>query len=197
MASQARTELAAAKLRREKMTVAGVVNRSLVRASLAVAQAALEKTKADISLAALGRQQELTQERLDRTTIRAPQDGKILLIPVHRGELVGGQAPVLQMADTGRMAVIAEVYETDVRRVYEGQRAEVIVRALGGQTLYGNVVRVAGVVGRNQVLDVDPRAAVDRRVVDVKIELDEPGPASRLINHEVRVKLLPSSRRRP
>lgn len=143
-----------------------------------------------IDPAALKLWRELIQERYDRATIRAPQNGTILLILAHRGEIVGGQAAILQMADTGRMAVIAEVYETDIHRVYEGQKAEISVRAYGGLTLHGKVVRIASIVGRNQVLDIDPRAAVDRRVIDVKIELDDPGPAHRLINHQVQVKLL-------
>jgi hypothetical protein len=39
------------------------------------------------------------------------------------------------------------------------------------------------------VIALDPRAAADNRVVDVKVELDQPERVADLIGHQVRVEI--------
>jgi HlyD family secretion protein len=76
--------------------------------------------------------------------------------------------------------------------VREGQRAVITSPALPAGGLRGSVVQIGSVVGRNQVYDLDPAAAVDRRVVEVKVRLDESEVAARRINLQVHVTILPS-----
>ena len=130
-------------------------------------------------------------DRLQRAIIHAPERGKVLKLLAKPGELVGAQQPILQMADTDRMAVIAEVYETDIGKVHLGGRAVITGRALKYEALTGRVVHIGDMVGKNRVYDADPMAAADRRVVEVKIQLDQAEPAAHLINLQVTVEISP------
>jgi len=69
------------------------------------------------------------------------------------------------------MYAVAEVYETDVGRVRAGQRATVRSPVFG-HPLGGVVERVGLAVRRQAVLDADPVARIDARVVEVKVRLD-------------------------
>jgi HlyD family secretion protein len=57
------------------------------------------------------------------------------------------------------------------------------------EKLTGAVVEIGAMIGKNRVVDVDPTADVDRRVIDVKIRLDQSAPAASLINHQVLVEI--------
>jgi HlyD family secretion protein len=120
---------------------------------------------------------------------------KISAVP---GEATGPTQPILQLADTATMTVVAEVYETDVKqlraRCQAGRvRARVASRALP-QELTGIVVpeRIGTVISRNTVLDVDPTADADRRVFEVPVTLDQPAVAAQYVNLQVQVFLEPA-----
>jgi HlyD family secretion protein len=83
---------------------------------------------------------------------------------------------------------VAEVYETDIGRVRPGQRAEVTSPALPGP-VGGTVERVGLMVYKNDVLDVDPVADADARVVEVRIRLDPSQEAAALSNLQVAVRI--------
>jgi CRP-like cAMP-binding protein len=85
-----------------------------VDAKLATARFELNKNLTELPLENLRRQKEITKRKLDETTLKAPCRGEILQLFASAGEIVGGAQPILQFADTLRMAVVAEVYETDV-----------------------------------------------------------------------------------
>src|SRR6516225_11228327 len=93
------------------------------------------------------------------------------------------------------MEVVAEVYETDIAKIRKGDKARITGRALpkdkeGKETqLEGKVVMIGIMVGRNKVYDVDPRAEVDRRTVEVRIRVDDSAAAAKLINHQVNVEI--------
>jgi HlyD family secretion protein len=101
------------------------------------------------------------------------------------GELVGS-APVLSMGNTERMRVVAEVYETDITRIRLGQRATITSRALQTPAT-GRVVEIGHMIFKNDVLNVDPAAKADARVVEVRIELDDAGQTAHLTNLTVDV----------
>ncbi|WP_256872835.1 efflux RND transporter periplasmic adaptor subunit [Candidatus Entotheonella palauensis] len=169
-------------------------NLSLARASLQTAQANLERVQASLQLSALQQNLALAQACLTRSVLRSPIDGQILQILTHPGEPLA-QKPLLKMANTKQMYVIAEVYETDIGLVRIGQQALVSSPALP-QVLGGNVVHIGSTIGKNDLLSVDPVASADARVVEVKIRLDQSDVASRLLNLQVDVviDLLPSQR---
>jgi HlyD family secretion protein len=96
------------------------------------------------------------------------------------------------MANVESMIVLAEVYVTEIERVEIGQKARVTAHIFkkDKDSLEGEVIWIASSVGKAQVIPLDPRAAVDRRVVEVKIKLDQPKRVEKLIGHQVDVTIL-------
>ena len=90
------------------------------------------------------------------------------------------------MGDTGLMRAVAEVYETDIAQVKLGQHATVTSRALP-RPITGKVARIGNMVFKNDVLNVDPAARADARVVEVWIDLDDAKLTERLTNLTVDV----------
>lgn len=152
------------------------------------AQAALDRALDAGNLGELEKQLELAESQSEQTIIRAPTAGEILKIYARPGESAGGK-PLILLGNTRQLCVVAEVYETDVGEVSRGQRAEVTSRALPDR-LTGSVDRIGHIVLRNQLQDLDPSARVDRRVVEVRILLDDPSAARKFLNLEVDVKIL-------
>jgi HlyD family secretion protein len=154
-------------------------------AELARAKAALGRATAAVAVESLEKKLELAEARLAQAEVRAPIDGRILKVLTRPGERKV-DSPILKMGNTARMHAVAEVYETDVRFVREGQRASVRSPALS-RALTGKVVKIGNLIYKNDVLDVDPAANTDRRVVEVRIALDDGGEVARLTNLTVDV----------
>lgn len=111
--------------------------------------------------------------RLELAYVRAPQDGQILKVFSRPGELIGNSG-VVEIGQTDRMYAIAEVYESDVSRVRVGQPVKVTSDSLPG-VLTGTVERIGLRVQKQTVVNTDPAANLDARVVEVRVRLD---PAS-------------------
>ncbi len=110
----------------------------------------------------------------------------------HPGESTGARA-ILRMADTRQMVVIAEIYETDARFLALGARARVTSPALPAE-LEGGVDRIGRIVARNAVMDIDPAADADARVVESRVRLDSPEVASRFVGLQVTVHVATGER---
>jgi len=192
---QAQTELKIGQDALEKMNQGKDLEVKAAEAQLAASKAALVSAQKEAPIETLKSQQRLAKLRLEDSILRAPIDGKILKILAKPGELVGGQQPILQLGNTSQMEVVAEVYETDIAKIRKGDKARITGRALpkdkeGKETqLEGKVVMIGIMVGRNKVYDVDPRAEVDRRTVEVRIRVDDSAAAAKLINHQVNVEI--------
>ena len=113
------------------------------------------------------------QAELDLAIVRSPQDGQVLKIHTRPGELVGTQG-IISLGQTQQMVAVAEVYELDVSRIREGQPATVISKNKAfADVLRGKVVEVGLEINKQDVLNTDPAAQFDARVVEVKVLLDE------------------------
>ena len=112
------------------------------------------------------------EEDLELTNVKAPNDGQILKINAYPGEIVDEDG-VVEFAQTSKMMVVAEVYESDIGKVEVGQTATIRSEtgAFTGE-ITGQVARVGLKIGKQDVLSTDPAADVDSRVVEVKIYLD-------------------------
>ena len=119
------------------------------------------------------------EEDLELTSVKAPSDGQIININTYPGEVVGEDG-VVEFAQTEKMMVVAEVYESDIGRVKVGQTASIRSEtgAFDGE-ITGEVKQVGLKIGKQDVLSTDPAADVDSRVVEVKIYLD-PETSSRI-----------------
>ncbi|MGE0455279.1 MAG: HlyD family efflux transporter periplasmic adaptor subunit [Vicinamibacteria bacterium] len=157
------------------------------RADLRAAEAGLARAPLSAAVESARAQLAAAVERLALTQVRAPIAGRVLRIFTWPGERIASD-PILQMGDTDRMTVVAEVHEDDVGRVAVGQRATLSSPALGRE-LSGVVEDVGRMIFRQDVLDLDPRAARDTRVVEVRIRLDDSAPAAGLTNLEVQVRI--------
>ncbi|NET04851.1 MAG: ABC exporter membrane fusion protein [Merismopedia sp. SIO2A8] len=163
---------------------------------LRYAQTQLHSAHADLNLAqvevALGSAQKnlkLAQTRLERTIIKSPTAGRILTIFTKAGEAIDSEG-ILDLGDTTQMYAVAEVYETDVGLVKMGQPVTVTSRnGAFAETLTGEVAEIGWQIFKNDVLDDDPAADADARVVEVKIRLDESEPVERLTNLQVDVRI--------
>ncbi|MEM9092263.1 MAG: HlyD family efflux transporter periplasmic adaptor subunit [Cyanobacteria bacterium P01_F01_bin.53] len=157
---------------------------SSAQADMQVAQATAGVRSADSNLT-------LAEARLAQTIVRAPISGQVIEIFTEPGESTGGQAgsePVLSVGNTQTMQVVAEVYETDIGLIELGQKAT--IRSRNGafpETITGSVTDIALQIFKNDVLDDDPAANADARVVEVDITVDQPEVIRGLTNLQVDV----------
>ncbi len=172
----------------EKMNQGKDLEIKAAEAQLAASKAALASARKEAPIETLKSQQSLAKLRLQDSIVRAPVTGKILKIMARPGELVGGQQPILQLANTAQMEVVAEVYETDIGKVRRGDKARIAGRALPKEVT-GEVVSIGATIGKNRVNDVDPTADVDRRIIEVRIRLADSSQAAKLIHHQVKVEI--------
>ncbi|NJN32404.1 MAG: HlyD family efflux transporter periplasmic adaptor subunit [Synechococcales cyanobacterium RM1_1_8] len=133
------------------------------------------------------------QAELEQAVVVAPADGQVLKIHATSGEAVGSEG-ILDLGRTDRMTVVAEVYETDIGKVQMGQLARVKTPALE-RTLEGRVVKIGLQIGKQDVLDADPAADTDARVVEVTILLEDSAAVASLTNLQVTVAIDPQAPR--
>ena len=127
-------------------------------------QAEVEKAMANLKEA---------EADLDLSYVKAPSNGQVLKIHTYPGESVNTREGIVELGKTEQMMVIAEVYESDIGKVQVGQPA--IMTSESGafsEELRGTVSEIGLQVGKKDVLDSDPAADVDVRVIEVKIKLD-------------------------
>jgi HlyD family secretion protein len=148
------------------------------------AVADLRRARAEIALARAELRQ--AQEELELTTVRAPVSGRVLKIHAREGEKAGVDG-IAEIADTGQMYAVAEVYETDLAMIHVGQHATVTLAA--GAPLSGVVERVGLKVGKLDVLGTDPVAKTDARVVEVEVRLDDSARVRNVTNMQVTVSI--------
>ena len=131
----------------------------------------LQKAQAEVnqSLAELKQ----VQEDLELAYIKASVSGKVLKIHTHPGENVDQSTGIVELGQTDQMLAIAEVYESEISQVKLGQRA-LITSESGAfsQQIEGKVIEIGQQIGKKDVLNTDPAADVDARVVEVKILLN-------------------------
>jgi HlyD family secretion protein len=164
----------------------GLVN---AQAQLQSARAGLTRSQTQILIASATSNLKLANAKLEKVIIRAPRAGQILKIFTHQGEAIGDNG-LLQMGNTRQMYVVAEVYETDIGKVRVGQMATITSSAFP-TPLQGQVERVGLRIGKNDVLNTDPAANTDVRVVEVRIRLNESRLVAGLTNLQVDVAIQP------
>lgn len=125
--------------------------------------------RAEVASAEVAVQQ--AQAELDLATIRAPEAGQILKIHTRPGEIVDAQKGIVSLGQTDQMYAVAEVYESDLPKVRVGQVARIMSTSLPNE-LQGVVEEVGLEIAKKDVLNTDPAADIDARVVEVKIRLN-------------------------
>ena len=175
--AKANAEYEAAKKTLEKAKCGDELAQEAAQADLEVAEAGKAVAESLVPQA-LKKKLELTQAECDRSVLRAPVDGTVLKVFVHPGELIG-QTPVLEMADLTHVVVVAQVYQSDVKQIREGQEAFVKSNSFHGpynddaHAMKGTVTFIGREISPPTMRELNPLAPTDRRSVDVRIKLDD------------------------
>ena len=120
------------------------------------------------------------QAELDLSYIRSPINGQVLKINAWPGEIIANKG-ILELGQTQQMYVVAEVYETDIKKVRLGQSATITGDAFAGK-LQGTVTDIGLQVGRQNIFNTNPGADTDNKIVDVKIRIDKLADNQRVSN---------------
>ncbi|MGC9524672.1 MAG: HlyD family efflux transporter periplasmic adaptor subunit [Limnospira sp.] len=164
-------KIAEARATWDKIAEVRPVDIAVAEAELRSVLATLTEAEADLKLA----------------EIRAPRDGQILEIHTYPGEKVSNSG-IVELGQTREMVAIAQVYESDIHRVQIGQTARITSDSFEGE-LRGKVDRIGLQIQRQDVINADPSANIDGRVIEVRVHLDEASSqkVSGLTNLQVRV----------
>ena len=164
-------QLAEARATLEEKAEVRPVDIQIAQAELKQAQAAVARAEADMELA----------------YVRAPVDGEILDIHTRPGEALNEKG-IAEIGQTEQMMVVAEIDQNDINQVKIDQKAA-ITSGVFSRELHGKVHQVGSLINKNDILDTDPAADEDSRVVEVEIILEpEDSPkVAKLTNLEVDV----------
>lgn len=173
----------AAQIREEQAKLAEL--QQVLPVDVAIAQAQLEQAQVQL---------EQRRTDLEDTQVRVPIAGQILRINTRVGEQVNTQQGIVELAQTEQMYAIAEVYETEIRKIRHGQRATLTSEYGGFQGQVTGVVDHIGLkIGKRTLTDgsSDPTNDENTRVVEVKIRISpEDNPkVAKLTNLQVRIKI--------
>ena len=191
------------RIRQEEQRLAQLVNerdRTIANANsqVALTQVNLGRVQANSEVAAAQQAVELAQIRVEDTIIRAPQSGRVLRVMTHPGEGIGDEGrskgSLLEMANTRRMKVVAEVNASDVRLIEAGQLATITSpNGAFEKALEGKVRTIGTQIYKNDLISEDPSARNDARVVEVDIELFQSEQVQQFTNLQVQVEIAVTS----
>lgn len=164
------------------------------RAELDTARVATDRAIAQSQVETARRDRALAEVRVENALIRAPISGRVLRTMTRSGETVSdngrGKGAIFDMADTRQMVAIAEVYEANIHQIRKGQSAVITSRnGAFDSELTGKVIAIGNQIFKKDVLNDDPTARVDARVVEVKVLLDNPSAMAGFTNLQVDVDI--------
>ncbi|KST64440.1 ABC exporter membrane fusion protein [Mastigocoleus testarum] len=174
-----RDEIEEARARLDSVKKVRAVDVQLAQAELKSAQTAVQEAKAEYDL----------------TYLSSPVDGRILKVHAKTGE-VNSDKGVVEIGKTSQMYVEAEVYQTDINQVNKGQQA-IITSAAFPKKIEGTVTEIGLQVDRQNILSVNPETETDRRIIPVKVRINDPKDSetlSGLTNLQVDVAIMMSQK---
>lgn len=125
----------------------------------AVAQLDLARAQNSQSMARL----EELRINLANTRIVSPVNGFVARRTADPGAFVSQNAPIVDVVDIGRVRLVANIVESDLKQIRTGDNTRVEVDAFPGETFTGRIARVAPVL--------DPAT----RTSPIEIEIPNPG----------------------
>ena len=120
----------------------------------------------------------LAVAELENLMVRAPIAGTVLQVNAKVGELAAPSSPrpLLSLGDLSALRVRAEVDERDVGKIKLGHRVVIRTDAFPGGEFAGKVAAIAPIVQAARITVPGSRNLTDFSVVEVLIDLAEPGP---------------------
>jgi HlyD family secretion protein len=130
-------------------------------------------TRQEVALTSARAELALAEAALEKTRIRAPSSGTVLQVMAKAGEAAAPspEAPLLVMGDLTALRVRAEFEERDLGKVHDGQAAVVRSDAYPGRDFDGKVTFLARSLGPSRLGPRGPRKPTDVDVLEVLIEL--------------------------
>jgi HlyD family secretion protein len=118
------------------------------------------------------------QAAVDKMIIRAPIDGSILQVNGKSGELASPSTPqpLVLLGNVSALRVRTEVDERDIEKIKLGQAVLVRPAAFRGREIAGTVSFIAPLVEAGHNNSPGQRNMTDVDVVEVLVDLGEPGP---------------------
>ena len=140
----------------------------------AVTDAQLEEVQAasglaDAQLLRAEAGQQVAENRLAETRLRAPFSGFVIARNVERGEMMGGpaQQPPIMLADLARVRAVASISETGLSQIREGMTVQVEVPALDGRRFEAVIERINHAVDP-VVRTIQFEAVLDNEALELK-----------------------------
>jgi membrane fusion protein (multidrug efflux system) len=187
---QARDALVAAQASQEQVTIArqnidvkrGEISQARAQLQQAAAggtlveQRARELAVAEARAADAAAAVEVAEVNLDRTKIRAPEDGWVTNRSVEVGQLVQPNQPLLSLTLAHHFWVVANIKETHLGGIRVGQPVRITIDALRRRTFQGRVESIGSATGSTTAL-LPPDNATGNfikvvQLVPVRIALD-------------------------
>lgn len=118
------------------------------------------------------------QATIDKLTIRAPIAGTVLQVNGKGGEMTSPSSsqPLVLLGDISALRVRAELDERDIGEIKMGQTVSIRPEAFRGRELPGTVSFIAPLVEPSRTGTRGQRNQTDIDVVEVLIDLADPGP---------------------
>lgn len=115
---------------------------------------------------------------LENLTVRAPIASTVLQVNAKVGELAAPSSPrpLLSLGDLSALRVRGEVDERDVGKIKLGHKVVIRTDAFPGREFAGKVAAIAPIVQAARITVPGSRNLTDFSVVEVLIDLAEPGP---------------------
>jgi len=143
----ARSQVATAQVNLEKLTAGPLPT------DVGAAEASIEQSRASLAI---------TQNQLDKATLRAPFGGIVAKVLVDAPNSVTQATPILVLMDSTGYQIDVEIDEVDISKVVVGQRVRVTLDAVQGLTLTAQVHEIA----------LTPSAATGVVTYRVRVRLD-------------------------
>jgi HlyD family secretion protein len=112
----------------------------------------------------------------DKTLIRSPLDGIVILRYRNVSEFADVGDPILEVADLSEIIAEGDVNEMDAGSVTTGQRVVITSDAYPGKQYRGEVYEVSESLKRRNNDPDDPAVVVDQKILPIKVRFLEPVP---------------------
>jgi RND family efflux transporter MFP subunit len=174
----------------ERLASLDAASRDLLdRRRYAVQVGAARLVQAESELTVARAQVRATEVEIERRTIRAPIEGRILQVKVRAGEYAAAGPtpdPLLVLGDVTPLHVRVDVDERDTARLVPGARAIALERGDAERRTWLEFVRIEPYVVPKRSLTGDPTERVDTRVLQAIFRLLDP-PSTLLVGQQVDV----------
>jgi multidrug resistance efflux pump len=124
----------------------------------------------------------------EKTMIRSPLDGIVIMRYKNASEFADVGQPVLEVADLTEMIVEGEINEMDAGRVQEKQKVIVTSDAYPGRQFAGELYEISMTLKRRQDDPEDPSVIIDQKVLPVKVRFLEKVPLRSGMKVDLRIE---------